>query len=178
MTKDDLLGMFRTGINNCKLVYASMLLFSHEDIPEFYLKWSAALGSEIPRPFEDKEIAALLYDKTVSKIGFGALYDTVHRSALKELFEVTNNYCQQTNQLALLKSQSWYQFWRIIRNCFSHDFKFQFNVYDRTKLPVSWNGITIDSSFDGKSLTHGHISREQFLEFLDDVAEFINNELA
>ncbi len=178
MTKDDLLGMFRTGINNCKLVYASMLLFSYEDMPEFYLKWSAALGSEIPRPYDDTEIAALLFDEKVSKIAFGALYDTVHRSAFKELFEVTKEYCQHTNQVDLLKSQSWYQFWRIIRNCFSHDFKFHFKDYDRTKLPVSWNGIIIDSSLEGKLLTHGDISREQFLEFLDDVVEFIKNELA
>ncbi|MFA5923836.1 MAG: hypothetical protein WC856_21510 [Methylococcaceae bacterium] len=175
MTKDDLIGIFRTAINNCKLTYASILLFSHDDMPSFYGEWSSAL--EIPRPFDEAEILALLHDREVSKIAFGELYDTVHRAAFKELFEVTKFYCESTNQFSILQRQPWYQFWRIIRNCLSHDFKFRFNEYDLTKLPVSWNSITIDSTYEGKSLTHGDISREELLSFLNEVLEFIKENL-
>lgn len=150
-------------------------MFSHEDMASIYAEWSSAL--DIPRPFDEADILALLNDREVSKIAFGALYDTVHRAAFKELFEVTKDYCEQTGQLSSLQSQSWYQFWRIIRNCFSHDFKFHFNDYDLSKLPVSWRSVTIDQNFEGKSLTHGDISREDLLNFLTEVSEFIENNL-
>lgn len=175
MTKSDLLGIFRTSINNCKLAYASLLLFSHEDMASFYGEWSARL--DIPRPFDETEILALLNDREVSQIAFGQLYETVHRAAFKELFEVTKNYCEQTTQRQKLQRQSWFQFWRIIRNCLSHDFKFHFNDYDLTKLPVRWKTVTIDQTFEGKSLTHGDISREELLTFLNDVSDFIDNNL-
>ena len=66
MTKDELIGIFRTSQNNCKLVYASMILFAHDDMPSIYKKWSDAL--DIARPFDETEILALLHDRNVSKI--------------------------------------------------------------------------------------------------------------
>ena len=175
MTKDELIGIFRTSHNNCKLVYASIILFGHDDMPSIYKEWSAAL--DIPRPFDETEIMVLLHDRNVSKIAFSELYDTVHRAALKELFEVTRDYCKTTDQEKLLKAQPWYQFWRILRNCLSHDFKFRFNDYDKEKLPVKWGNITVDTSMEGKSLTHGVLSREQLLSLLDDVRKFIETDL-
>ena len=176
MTKHDLIGIFRTAVNNCKLVYASIMLFSHEDMSSFYKEWSSAL--DIPRAFDEDEIIALLSDREISKKAFSELYDTVHRAAFKELFEITKDYCQATEQLSLLQGKSWYQFWRVIRNCLSHDFKFHFNTYDLTKIPVHWGTITIDASMEGKSLTHGDISREELLSFLEEVLDFITNDLA
>lgn len=175
MTKEELVGIFRTSHNNCKLVYASMVLFAHDEMPSFYKQWSEAL--DIPRPFDEREIVALLDDRAVSKIAFSELYDTVHRAALKELFEVTKYYCETTNQSKLLAGQSWYQFWRVLRNCLSHDFRFRFNEHDKAKLPVTWSSIKIDISMEGKALTHGILSREQLLRLLGDVREFVENEL-
>ncbi len=176
MTKDELVGIFRTSQNNCKLVYASLVLFAHEDMPAIYAQWSAALN--IPRPFDEKEVVALLQDRNVSKIAFSELYDTVHRAALKELFEITKHYCESTAQTNLLTAQPWYQFWRVLRNCFSHNFRFRFDEYDRKKLPVSWKTITIDQTMEGKQLTHGVLSREQLLGFIDDVRVFVETKLA
>lgn len=176
MTKDELLGIFRTSENNCKLVYASLVLFGHEDMPAFYAKWTAAL--EFPRPFDEKEVVALLQDRNVSKIAFSQLYDTVHRAAVKELFEITKHYCELTSQTALLTAQPWYQFWRVLRNCFSHDFRFRFTEYDRKKLPVSWRTIAIDETMEGKQLTHGVLSREQILGLVGDVRVFVEAKLA
>lgn len=176
MTKDELLGIFRTSQNNCKLVYASLVLFAHEDMPAIYAQWSAALS--ILRPFDEKDVNALLQDRNVSKIAFSELYDTVHRSALKELFEVTKYYCESTDQMDLLRAQLWYQFWRILRNCLSHDFRFRFTEHDRKKLPVSWQTVTIDEKMEGKQLTHGVLSREQLLGFINDIQGFIDAHLA
>ena len=175
MKKDELIGIFRTSINNCKLVYASIILLSHEDIASFYAQLSASLN--IPRPFKNDEIIAMLNDKSKLKIAVGELYDTVHRAAFKELFEITKCYCKETEQLPKLQDQEWYQFWRIIRNCFSHTLMFAFNDYDKKRLPVKWKTITIDESMEGKCLTHGNISRGDFITFLNEVADFIKNNL-
>lgn len=176
MTKDELLGIFRTSQNNCKLVYAAIVLFAHEDMPSIYAQWSSALS--IPRPFDEKEVVALLNDRNVSKIAFSELYDTVHRAALKELFEITKHYCDTTGQMDLLMAQPWYQFWRIVRNCLSHDFRFRFRDHDRKMLPVSWRAVTIEESMEGKPLTHGVLSREQLLAFIEEVRGFVDAQLA
>ena len=176
MTKDDLIGIFRTSQNNCKLVYASMILFAHEDMATFYTQWSSQL--DVPRPFDQMELVALLHDKNVLKIAFGQLYEAVHRAALKELFEITKEYCDDTGQGRLFTSQPWYQFWRMLRNCLSHNLKFEFREYDKQHLPVSWSGVTLDLNMEGKPLTHGVMSREKLLAFLDEVKTFVEKQLA
>ncbi len=176
MTKEDLLGMYRTSHNNCKLVYAAMLLFLYEDIPPFYTKLSAAI--KVPNPYDQKEIIALLHDRPILKLALGQLYDTVYRAAIKELFEITKSYCKDTNQGQVFSAQPWYQFWRILRNCFSHDFTFHFRDYDRKQLPVTWSGVTLDVSLEGQFITHGAFSRENILELLDEVRDFIEKDLA
>lgn len=175
MTKKDLLGIFRTCHNNCKLVYATMVLFGHEDMADFYTRWSASLN--LSKPYDEIDILALLHDRNILKRAIGQLYDTVHRSALKELFEITELYCKETNQQTVLTAQPWYQFWRILRNCFSHDFRFHFNKYDKSQLPVSWSGVTLDMSLEGKNLTHGAFPREKMLKFLEEMREFVDKKL-
>jgi len=176
MTKDDLIGMFRTAHNNCKLVYATLVLFGHEDVAKFYERWSASLN--VPKPYDETELLALLHDRDVLKHACGQLYDTVHRAALTDMFEMTKTYCQETDQDAILTKQPWYQFWRIIRNCFSHDFRFQFREYDKKQLPVTWGGVTLDLTLEGKPLTQGTMSREKILALLDDVKSFVERDLA
>ena len=176
MTKDDLVGMFRTARNNCILVYASLVLFGHEDMATFYTKWSASLN--IPTPYDQTELLALLHDRKVLKHACGELYDTVHRAAFSELFETTKAYCQESDQTDRLTAQPWFQFWRIIRNCFSHDFRFQFREYDRNQLPITWSGVTLYLSLEGKPLTQGIMSRETLLAFLDEVKKFVEKDLA
>jgi hypothetical protein len=176
MTKDDLLGIFRTCHNNCKLVYASMVLFGHEDMAKFFTAWDAKLN--LPKPYPDSEILPLLYDREVLKHAFVQLYDTVHRTALTDLFEMTKDYCKETGQEAVLQQQPWYQFWRILRNCFSHDFVFTFTQYDRERLPVTWDNLTLDSFREGTQLTHGEFPREKIWVFLRQIELFIEKNLA
>ena len=176
MTKDELLGIFRTCHNNCKLVYVSMIILSHEDMPKFFDEFHKKL--DIPKPYIDMDLLPLLYDRNVLKIAISQLYDTVHIAALRDLFEQIKNYCSETGQEAILQKQPWYQFWRISRNCFSHDFKFQFLDYDKKKLPFSWGGFTIEESLEGTKLTHGQFPREKLLDFLQKINIFIEKELA
>jgi DNA polymerase elongation subunit (family B) len=153
-----------------------MVLLSHDDMPSIYEQLSKSL--DIPKPYDETEIIALLKDRSVFKIAFSELNKTVHRSALKEMFEVTKIYCKATNQLNKLSSQPWYQFWRVLRNCLSHDFSFNFNEYDIKKLPVTWSDVTIDESMDGQVLTHGVLLQEQLLGMLDEARIFVEEELS
>ena len=76
MTKSELLGIYRTSLNNCTLVYASMVLWAYPDTPAFF----EALydGMDIPKPHSD--LLPLLHDGKVLKIASDGKATTVLRS--------------------------------------------------------------------------------------------------
>jgi len=61
------------------------------------------------------------------------------RSILRESHELVLKYCEETGQYSKYKSQSWFQFFRIIRNITSH--KEGGNLYNWPN-DLSKNGIT------------------------------------
>lgn len=175
MTKSHLLGIYRTKLNHIKLAYACLVLWNDPVMPQYFemlrRKWR-----DIPQLFPD--ISNLVHDSVSMKIACEELYDSAHRSAIKELFTFTKRYCSLTGQLDLLKTQPWYQFWRIIRNCWAHDMIFCFSNEEKKMLPVTWSGITIHLRMDGKNLTHGICSREKLRELLEEATTFISLQLA
>jgi hypothetical protein len=176
MTKTDLLGIFRACHNQCIIVYAATVLFGDEDIPKYFTTLDAILN--IPKRYPDNEILPLLYDRTALKHSFIELNDTVHRTALTTLYEKTRSYCEKTGQTSILHKQPWYRFWRILRNCFSHDFIFLFSEFDKKKLPITWGNLTLDLSREGTQLTHGEFPREKIWDLLNEVKLFIEKDLA
>jgi len=123
-------------------------------------------------------IEPLILDKTVLKIAVDQFYMTILRAIVKELFEMVKTYCETTRQNDLLHIQEWYQVWRIIRNCFSHDFHFHFSNYDKKFLPISWKEIEIREDMDGKKITIGHFSNEKMWVLVNEVEAFVKNKLA
>ena len=91
------------------------------------------------------------------------------RNHLKEVFRVTQAYCKKTDQIKLMKSESWYQFARVITNSLSHDFKLNFNDYDKKILPVSYGEKEITSGMDGKCL---ELALEVLLKLSDEIINF------
>lgn len=82
-------------------------------------------------------------------------------SLIRLPFELLKDYCEDFDKAAMqsvledrLKNMPWYQYTRLIRNAVSHNFRFVFGQSDKSKLPVIWNGITIDNNCDGKAITH------------------------
>ena len=73
-------------------------------------------------------------------------------SLIKDTFELTRYHARRRGLLPDLKSQSWFEFARLIRNCLGHKFLFEFNNHDRTVLPVHWHGRVISVDMDGKPL--------------------------
>lgn len=175
MTKDHLLGLYRTKLNHIQLTYASLVLWAYPDTPKFFEEIHAEMNG-FPKPFPN--LLALLNDDTAMHIATEELYDSAHRSAIKELFPLTKLYCHRTGQLQTLKSQPWFQFWRILRNCWSHDMTFNFNPDEKAVLPVTWSGVTLDISLNGQQLTYGRCSRDKLRELIGTAQIYVSQHLA
>ena len=91
------------------------------------------------------------------------------RTLIQESFEHIKDYCTLTDQYDRLKGQSWYEFARMIRNFLSHNCRFEFNRYDRDRLPVVWKDKEITRSLDRKSPDFSFFGQietwELFMEF-------------
>lgn len=175
MTKSELLGVYRTSMNRIQLCYASLVLWSYPETLSFFERLYEQMDG-IPKPFPD--IVALLHDDKSMRIACEELYISAHRSALTDLFPLTKSYCHETGQLDKLKAQPWFQFWRILRNCFAHDMRFNFNNDEKALLPVTWSGVTIDISMNNKPLLHGQCSREKLRELVETANAFLVRELS
>lgn len=175
MTKDNLIGIFRTEKNNYRLAYILIAQTSQDDVMNDFLQLYQKNDSKL-KIIEG--IEPLILDKNVLKIAVDQFHKTIMRAIVKELFEVIKIYCKSTDQNYLLHSQDWYQLWRIIRNCFSHDFHFRFNQYDKNFLPISWKGIEIRENMDGKQMNISHFSYENLWSLINEVEAFVEKELA
>jgi hypothetical protein len=130
-TKSDLLGTFRTAVNRVHLAYASLVLWSFPDTPSAFEAIYDKLPEELkPHP----QVRALVQNPVVLKIASEQLYDTTYRAAINDLLALTKEYCHATGQLDKFKAQPWYPLWYIVRNCFAHDMKFNFNPTERKML--------------------------------------------
>ena len=96
------------------------------------------------------------------------------RNFLKETFRIAQAYCESSSQNTLLTSQSWYQFARIVVNCLSHSFRLEYRPYDLTKLPVTYDRVTLDSSMNGQSVS---MDIRVLLQLSDDILAFARFEL-
>ncbi len=175
MTKQDLVGIFQTKMNLIKLSYASLILWSYEDTQTYFEELYGELEIKL-KVFPDA--VNLVQDRPIMRIALEELYQSSFRSALKELFALTTLYCNQTGQLENLKAQPWFRFWRILRNCWSHDLVFNLNPNEKSQLPLTWSGVTLDESINGKPLTHGVCSYQKIYELFQTVQEYVRHELA
>lgn len=175
MTKNDLIGIFRTVKNNYRLIYILIVQTSQDDVMRDFIYLYQHLDEKLK---VIDGIEPLILDKSVLKIAVEQLHKTIQRAIVKELFETVKTYCKYTGQKDLLQSQDWYQLWRIIRNGFSHDFHFRFDKHDKKYLPISWKGIEFREDMDGKQITIDHLSYEKIWVLINEVEVFIKNKLA
>jgi len=100
-------------------------------------------------------------------------------SLVRVPFELLNDYCEDFDSIAAtpvlkdrLKNMPWFHYTRLIRNAVSHNFRFAFNPKDRAKLPITWNGITIDHNCDGKEITFETLWHRPGYELFLEMKEF------
>ena len=175
MSKRYLLGVYRTKLNQIQLAYVTMMLMSWPDTPDYF----NTIHSQMPQGWKDFPNAGVfLRQPDELKNAVYETYESAHRDALKTLFEATKHYCSISRQLERLQSQSWYSFWRILRNCWSHQMTFDFNRRDLSHLPVSWSGVEIKPEHQGQHVSHSHLSKEKLREFLYTTFRFVDRELS
>ena len=170
----ELLGQYRTALNRIQLAYASLMLWSYPEIPRLFDQLLDAMPDRV-RLFPD--VSRLVHDDVTMRIACEDLYTLAYRSALTDLLPLTKTYCHATGQIEKLKAQPWFQFWRILRNCFAHDQKFNFNPTERAMLPVAWSGVTIEYSMNGQPLHHGQMSYAKMKELIEVAQAFLVHEV-
>jgi len=53
------------------------------------------------------------------------------RNFVTEFYENTKEYCKKTDQWKQMQEQPWFHYARLVRNCFSHNNRFNFNKMTR-----------------------------------------------
>lgn len=89
-----------------------------------------------------------------------------------ETFEKLKAYCDAHGHESAFKACDWYQFARMVRNALAHDQNWHFNRYDKSILPVSWNGKIIDLSMNDTEMTWEFFDPYDALELWDEMYEF------
>ncbi|MDZ7789190.1 MAG: hypothetical protein U5L08_01585 [Xanthomonadales bacterium] len=173
MNKLRLLGIFDTKLNHITLCYASLVLWAYPDTPDYFEQIHAAtVGDKNYFP----NVSNLVNNAQRLKIATDELYSSAHRSAIKDLFPLLKKYCHDTGQMELLKDQAWFDFWWVLRNCWSHDMTFNFNPAEKKRLPIRWLDVSVTEEMNGRPLTHGQCSYEH-LRLLVETARSVRTEL-
>ena len=174
LTKVELLSQLENVKNNYILGLASVSVLS-ESFAVHHLRHShCAFGAYV---VEFRQVAALLESKPDREMALKEFTTMLIRGLLKESFETVRAYAKSNQQGAKLKAQPWFQFFRLIRNCVSHNFHFEFTDDDKKLLPVSWHGITIDKNLDGQPLEIAFLGYDGVWDLFSELVKFANTQL-
>lgn len=108
------------------------------------------------------------FDYTLKSFMKGA-----RRALVKESFEVVQAYAKENSLTQVLKSQDWFQFARMVRNCISHDMHFRFNGHDKSLLPAAWGGKTIFIEMDNHEMPEDIIDPYTALALFWEMEKFV-----
>lgn len=122
-------------------------------------------------------LANTLKDDHLMKMALDGLEASILKSTTVDTIEAVRKYCERTNQTKILTTQDWYQFFRMVRNCFSHDNIWNFNDYDRKILPITYGGKTIEESMDGTEIRWEFYNAHIAWRLFEDVKEFVDKQL-
>jgi len=174
MTKELLLIQLEHTKNNYIIGLAAHSIFNSGQAQPLLRSHLSAFGSYIVK-FD--QVAEMLENDRDRPIALTEFLKMQMRTLIKESFEHIKDYCQATNQYAALKAESWYEFARLIRNFLSHNCRFEFNKYDRERLPVAWKTKTITPEMDGQSLALSFFSYVETWELFLEFEDFARNRL-
>jgi hypothetical protein len=169
MVKQELLAQLENAKNNYILGLAALSLFNSQETYHILDKLNCVFGSynikfdtvvNLHRKEEDRYIA------------LNEFLRMLLRALIKETFEVIKDYCDASGQISSFKAQSFYHVARMIRNCLSHNFRFIFNTYDMTLLPVNWKGRTITTSMNGTFLERSFFGYVESWELFTELQSF------
>ncbi len=171
--KERVRGCLQTIKNNYALTQAGILLLA---LPDALSKCEEyfSLIADHPETQHFSYITYVLKDDQLLKLSTNQLRKSVLRNCIKESFELLKNEFQSDEEKEILINAPWYKFLRMIRNSLSHDFKFRFREYDKSKLPVRWADLTITLDMDNEFLPmEGFLTREKVLQLIDEIIDYV-----
>ena len=174
MTKHELLSQLENAKNNYILGLAALALFATEESYPVIEKSSCSFGSY---SLSFDQVANLLKKREDKEIALKEFTKMLLRALVKESFELIKDYCDVSKQTSSFTSQLWYQFARMIRNCLSHNFRFEFRSHDKALLPVSWKGKTITREMDGSYLELSFFGYIEAWELFTEMSYFAERAL-
>ncbi len=174
MSKNQLLGQLTNAKNNFILGLAAISLFGTQESYSILDKNSAHFG-QYTVPFD--QVSNLLRNEDDRSIAIKEFVKMLIRALIKESFELIKAYCEDTGQRTVFTSVSWYQFARMIRNCLSHNFKFEFRPNEKNLLPARWRARTITVQMDGQHLELEFLGYLQTWEMFHDFQQFVEDRL-
>lgn len=174
MNKDDLIAQLEHSKNNYILGLAAFSLFDNEQVYSILDRHIAAFGQYF---ITFDQVSQLLKNEHDRDIALREFRKMMMRTLIAESYGHIKKYCEQTDQYAALKTEPWYEFSRLIRNFLSHNCKFEFNKYDRDRLPISWRERTISIEMDRQSVDLNFFGDVQTWELFQDFADFVEKRL-
>lgn len=175
MPKSEIEPKLNTAKNNYVLGLAAVSLFATPEAYPILEKHSASFG-KYSVSFD--QVARLLRNSDDRDIAVKEFLKSQIRALIKESFELIKDYCADTGQTGALEAEPWFQFARMIRNCLSHNFKFEFNPHDKSLLPVSWGPRTIEIGMDGTHLELKFFGYVETWELFQEYQGFVRERLA
>lgn len=101
------------------------------------------------------------------------------RSMMREGHEIVLKYCEISGQFKIYKDQSWFQFFRIMRNTASHKdggklHKWPNDLKEKGIITVKWKTRTLDKSMEGKDI---QFSIPDALDMWFELYDFVKQKL-
>ncbi len=93
------------------------------------------------------------------------------------IFESVKRYCKNSGQLDKMKNKSWYLYFSTVRHSFSHDSRWAFKAVKSEQFPINYKVWTLDKDLEEKPISSKHYSVESFWFLMNDVLDFIKNDL-
>ncbi len=174
MTREELANQLEHTKNNYIMGLAAFTIFESEHSYPL-LRTHALTFGEYTVEFE--QLIKLLRNVNDRGIALNEFAKMLMRTLLKESFEHIKDYCEETDQYAAFKSEHWYEFGRLIRNFLSHNCIFEFNKYDRERLPVTWKDRTITVEMNKQTLGRDFFGHVQTWELFQEFQDFVENRL-
>ena len=174
ITKFELLSQIENVKNNYILGLASISVLSEPFARNHLRKTRCIFGGYF---VDFHQVATLLANDVDRGIALKEFTTMLIRGLLKESFEIVRAYTKATQQSQKFKAQSWFQFFRLIRNCVSHNFRFEFSESDKDLLPVLWRGRKIDNSLDHQPLEIAFLGYDGVWDLFSELMVFVNEDL-
>ena len=174
LNKNDLIAQLENVKNNYFMGLAAISLMS-ESFAIKHLKQSTCNFGSYSISFHP--LASLLAVELDKRIAMKEFTTMLIRGLLKESYEIVKFYVETNAQADKFKSQDWFHFYRLIRNAVSHNFHFDFGKFDKTLLPISWNGRIIDITLNEKPLEIAFLGYDGIWELFSDLKKFADHRL-